>query len=150
MRRAAKKRTEAVQKVLSELPLSTRNFSSFTKLDPASNQRKVSGVHETHNQYNKLPKLSPMDLSRMKAEKDARDGQDLVIARQRQSEQARQDILMREQAQRVATIPVRNLLLFRSVNAYGFADCPSATTATKHISISTGTADTATAYTEPA
>ena len=49
-----------------------------------------------------------MDLSRMKAEKDARDGQDLALARQRQSEQVR---LMREQTQRVATIPVRNLLL---------------------------------------
>jgi chromatin modification-related protein VID21 len=49
-----------------------------------------------------------MDLSRMKAEKDARDGQDLALARQRQSEQVR---LMREQTQRVATIPVRNVLL---------------------------------------
>jgi hypothetical protein len=47
----------------------------------------------------------------MKAEKDARDGQDLAMARQRQSEQVRQNILMREQTQRVATIPVRNLLL---------------------------------------
>ena len=51
-----------------------------------------------------------MDLSRLKAEKDARDGQDLAMARQRQSEQVRQNILMREQTQRVATIPVRNLL----------------------------------------
>ena len=48
-----------------------------------------------------------MDLSRMKAEKDARDGQDLAMARQRQSEQVR---LMRE-AQRVAPIPVRDLVL---------------------------------------
>lgn len=46
----------------------------------------------------------------MKAEKDARDGQDLAMARQRQSEQVRQNILMREQTQRVATIPVCNLL----------------------------------------
>ena len=44
----------------------------------------------------------------MKAEKDARDGQDLALARQRQSEQVR---LMREQTQRVATIPVCNVLL---------------------------------------
>jgi chromatin modification-related protein VID21 len=43
----------------------------------------------------------------MKAEKDARDGQDLAMARQRQSEQVR---LMRE-AQRVAPIPVRDLIL---------------------------------------
>ena len=47
----------------------------------------------------------------MKAEKDARDGQDLVMVRQRQSEQVRQNILLREQAQRVATIPVRDLVL---------------------------------------
>lgn len=78
---------------------------------PTANQRKAPAIHETHNQYNKLPKLTPMDLSRMKAEKDARDGQDLAMARQRQSEQVRQNILMREQTQRVATIPVRNLLL---------------------------------------
>jgi len=83
MRRAAKKRTEAAQKVL-------------------TNQRKTPAIHETHNQYNKLPKLTPMDLSRMKAEKDARDGQDLALARQRQSEQVR---LMREQTQRVVTVP---------------------------------------------
>jgi chromatin modification-related protein VID21 len=51
----------------------------------------------------------------MKAEKDARESQELAMARQRQSEQVRQNILMREQAQRAATIPVRNLLLFRLV-----------------------------------
>jgi hypothetical protein len=44
----------------------------------------------------------------MKAEKDARDGQDLALARQRQNEQVR---IMREQTQRVATIPVRSVLL---------------------------------------
>jgi hypothetical protein len=85
----------------------------------------------------------------MKAEKDARDGQDLVMARQRQSEQVRQNILMREQTQRVATIPVRKYTSFDWFNAYGFADCPSATTATKHISVpaSTGAAGATAAYT---
>ena len=86
------------------------NFRLY-QASPTANQRKAPAIHETHNQYNKLPKLTPMDLSRMKAEKDARDGQDLALARQRQSEQVRQNILMREQTQRVATIPVRNLLL---------------------------------------
>jgi hypothetical protein len=33
MRRAAKKRAEAAQKVLSELPLSTRKYFAFTKHD---------------------------------------------------------------------------------------------------------------------
>lgn len=112
-----------------------------------ANHRKTPAIHETHNQYNKLPKLTPMDLSRMKAEKDARDGQDLALARQRQSEQVR---LMREQTQRVATIPVRNVLLSFGWMLIFFADCcVSATTATKHISVSTsnGAAGTTTAYT---
>jgi chromatin modification-related protein VID21 len=115
MRRAAKRRAEAAQKVLSELPLPTRIFLPFTKHDPTANLRKGPATHETHNQINKLPKLTPMDLGRMKAEKDARESQELAMARQRQSEQVRQNILMREQAQRAATIPVRNLLLFRLV-----------------------------------
>ena len=46
----------------------------------------------------------------MKADKDARDSQDLAVARQRQTEQVRQNLLMREQAQRVATIAVCGLL----------------------------------------
>ena len=115
MRRAAKKRVEAAQKLLSsELPLPKILFFAFIKHVPTASQRKASSsssltaTHETHSQYNKLPKLTPMDLSRMKAEKDARDGQDLALARQRQSEQVR---LMREQNQRAAAIPVRNLLL---------------------------------------
>jgi chromatin modification-related protein VID21 len=51
-----------------------------------------------------------MDLSRLKADKDARDSQEIAMARQRQTEQVRQNLLMREQAQRVATIPVCDLL----------------------------------------
>lgn len=51
----------------------------------------------------------------MKAEKDARDSQDLAMARQRQNEQVRQNLLMREQAQRAAAaIPVRDLLPSRA------------------------------------
>ena len=55
-----------------------------------------------------MPKLTPAELSRMKAEKDARDVQDLALARRRQEELARQNLL-REQSQRtaVAPIPVR-------------------------------------------
>jgi len=59
-----------------------------------------------------------MDLSRIKAEKDARDSQDLALARQRQS------LLIREQAQRVATIPVRDQLLFLSVQFLYFRRLP--------------------------
>lgn len=55
-----------------------------------ANPRKSSAVHETHAQYNKMPKHTPAELSRMKAEKEARDLQDLQMARRRQEELSRQ------------------------------------------------------------
>ncbi|KDR81485.1 hypothetical protein GALMADRAFT_152341 [Galerina marginata CBS 339.88] len=85
IRKAGKKRTEAAQKLL-------------------ANQRKPPAIHETHNQFNKLPKLSPAELSRMKAERDLQNSQDIVLARKRQDEQIRQTLLMREQAQRGAPV----------------------------------------------
>ncbi|KAI6043009.1 hypothetical protein EDC04DRAFT_822644 [Pisolithus marmoratus] len=57
------------------------------------NQRKSSNVHDTHSQYNKMPKLTPAELSRMKAEKEARDHQEMLIARRRHEEMARQQQL---------------------------------------------------------
>lgn len=89
-----------------------------------------------------------MDLSRMKAEKDARDSQDLAIVRQRQSEQVRQNMLMREQAQRVATVPVRNLLP-GLIQCLSFADCLSTiTTTAEHISVTdSASATSPTTYT---
>ena len=59
----------------------------------SANQRKPSAVHETHAQYSKMPKQSPAELSRMKAEKEARDQQDLLAARKRQEELGRQNAL---------------------------------------------------------
>lgn len=47
------------------------------------NQRKTSNIHDTHGQYNKLPKLTPAELSRMKAEKESRDHQEMMMARRR-------------------------------------------------------------------
>jgi chromatin modification-related protein VID21 len=52
-----------------------------------ANQRKPSAVHETHAQYSKMPKHTPAELSRMKAEKEARDLQELQMARRRQQEE---------------------------------------------------------------
>lgn len=86
MRKAAKKRVELAQKMV-------------------AGQRKTPAIHETHGQYSKMPKLTPAELSRMKAEKDARDVQDLALARRRQEELARQNLL-REQSQRIAVPPV--------------------------------------------
>ena len=74
----------------------------------------------------------------MKAEKDAWEVQNLAMACQRQNEQVRQNILIREQTQHVATIPACNLLLFIYFDwftAYGLADCLGATIATKRISV---------------
>jgi chromatin modification-related protein VID21 len=39
-------------------------------------------VHDTHGQYNKMPKLTPQELGRMKAEKDYHEH----LARQRTEE----------------------------------------------------------------
>ena len=52
-------------------------------------------VHDTHGQYSKMPKLTPAELSRMKADKDQ---QDSAIARQR-AEEARQRQISQQQAQ---------------------------------------------------
>jgi chromatin modification-related protein VID21 len=63
----------------------------------SANQRKPPAIHDTHGQYNKMPKLTPAELSRMKAEKELRDTQDLTVVRRRQDELARQQLL-RDQA----------------------------------------------------
>ncbi|KAG6903174.1 hypothetical protein C0995_002717 [Termitomyces sp. Mi166 len=74
IRKAGKKRAEALQK--------------------AQSQRKTSGIHETHAQYSKLPKRTPAELSRVKAEKEALALQELQ-ARKRQEELARNNALNR-------------------------------------------------------
>lgn len=66
--------------------------------DVAAPRVKPTAVHDTHGQFTKLPKLTPAELSRMKAEKEARDAQELLM-RRRNDELARQHLL-REQAQR--------------------------------------------------
>ena len=78
-------------------------------------QRKSSSVvHETHNQFSKLPRLAPAELSRLKAEKDLKNTQDIAMARKIQDEQIRQNILQREQTQRAgAGLPVRRKIFFR-------------------------------------
>ncbi|KAI0054169.1 hypothetical protein FA95DRAFT_47592 [Auriscalpium vulgare] len=53
-----------------------------------ANPRKSTGIHDTHGQFNKMPKLSPAELSRMKAEKEGREHAE-VLARRRAEEQNR-------------------------------------------------------------
>ncbi|KAG2020430.1 hypothetical protein CC2G_005773 [Coprinopsis cinerea AmutBmut pab1-1] len=55
-----------------------------------ANQRKTPGMHETHIQYTKLPRLSPMELSRLKAERDAAQLAEIQKARARQEELKKQ------------------------------------------------------------
>jgi chromatin modification-related protein VID21 len=89
IRKAAKKR-EAAQKNSGNffrLP-SNLVYPGLTELCPA-NQRKPAAIHDTHGQYNKLPKLSPQELSRMKYDKELKEMQE-IIARKRQEEMARQ------------------------------------------------------------
>nr|AUF42088.1 putative homeodomain protein [Volvariella volvacea] len=74
MRRASRKRAETAQKA-------------------AANARKPPAIHDTHNQFNKMPKLTPAELSRMKTEKETREALDLQNARRRQEEMARQAML---------------------------------------------------------
>ncbi|KAG2061308.1 hypothetical protein BDR06DRAFT_986313 [Suillus hirtellus] len=76
MRKAAKKR-EAAQKA-------------------SMNQRKASNVHDTHGQYQKMPKLTPAELSRMKYEKESREQQELLLARRRHEELTRQAMMQRD------------------------------------------------------
>ncbi|OCH86567.1 hypothetical protein OBBRIDRAFT_890404 [Obba rivulosa] len=60
-----------------------------------SNQRKPPAIHDTHSQYNKMPRLTPQDLSRMKAEKEARENQEMA----RRKHEA--DVTRQMQAQRI-------------------------------------------------
>lgn len=62
------------------------------------NQRKSSNVHDTHSQFNKMPKLTPAELSRMKADKEARDHQEMLMARRRHEELTRQQQLRMQAA----------------------------------------------------
>ncbi|KAH9857077.1 hypothetical protein C2E23DRAFT_900323 [Lenzites betulinus] len=84
LRKAAKRR-EAVQK------------------SNATPRPKASAVHETHGQVTKMNRYTPAELSRMKADKEARDAQELLM-RRRSDEMSRQHLL-REQAQRAQGLP---------------------------------------------
>lgn len=74
--------------------ISCLQFSSTQRL--SVNQRKASNIHDTHGQYQKMPKLTPAELSRMKYEKEAREQQDLILARRRHEELARQAMMQRD------------------------------------------------------
>jgi chromatin modification-related protein VID21 len=51
-----------------------------------------------------MPKFTPAELSRMKADKEARDNQEMILAKRRHEELARQNLL-RDQAHRMQVQP---------------------------------------------
>ncbi|THV07920.1 hypothetical protein K435DRAFT_741376 [Dendrothele bispora CBS 962.96] len=69
VRKAAKKRAEALQKI---------------------NARKPPITHESHAAYNKMPKMTPAELSRSKAEREASDQQYQLRVRAQQLQQVQQ------------------------------------------------------------
>ncbi|GLB35077.1 putative glycoside hydrolase family 5 protein [Lyophyllum shimeji] len=76
IRKAGKKRAEALQKIQAA-------------------QRKPPAIHETHAQYSKLPRRTPAELSRMKAEKESRELHELQQARKKQEELNRHHLMSR-------------------------------------------------------
>ncbi len=102
LRKAAKKR-EAQQKNNGKCVRALIPLRHLTSASNAAPRAKPSVVHDTHGQYSKLPKLTPAELSRMKAEKEAREAHEIAM-RRRNDELTRQHLL-REQQQRAAGLP---------------------------------------------
>ncbi|KAI0693277.1 hypothetical protein BC835DRAFT_1354362 [Cytidiella melzeri] len=71
------------------------------RTNAANAQRKTSNVHDTHGQYSKLPKMTPAELSRMKAEKDAHTNHQAIMDRKRQEELRAQHLAQMQQQQRM-------------------------------------------------
>jgi chromatin modification-related protein VID21 len=47
-------------------------------------------MHDTHGQYNKMPRYTPAELSRMKTDKDQKEQEQIHMVRQRQELQRQQ------------------------------------------------------------
>jgi chromatin modification-related protein VID21 len=61
-------------------------------------QKKSQAMHDTHGQYAKMARYTPAELSRMKAEKDTKEQEQLNFVRQRQQQQELQRQQMLQQA----------------------------------------------------
>ena len=61
--------------------------------------RKPPGVHDTHHEFSKMPKLTPAELSRMKADKEQREYQEV---------KRRNEELVRQQIARDQTLRMQN------------------------------------------
>ncbi|KAI0362340.1 hypothetical protein OH77DRAFT_1416587 [Trametes cingulata] len=69
----------------------------------AAPRAKPTVVHETHGPVTKMTRYTPAELSRMKADKEARDANELFA--RRQSDQLARQQLLRDQAQRAQGLP---------------------------------------------
>ena len=91
IRKTAKKR-EAAQKAANSAFLFVM-IGLWTVVEGlAVNQKKPPNVHDMHG-HNKMPELTPAEPSRMKAEKESRDLQEMMTARRRNEELQRQQLL---------------------------------------------------------
>lgn len=88
-------------------------------------------MHDTHGQYAKMPRYTPAELSRMKAERDMKEQEQLNFARRQQQELQRHQML--QQANRMPMV--------RTV----VAECSSADIYLIGTTTSTNTSTTATA-----
>ena len=98
IRKYAKKRIETLQKANGGFThINGRQFIVCIA------QRKPSIIHETHGQYAKLPKLSPAELIRLKAERDAREHQELLARKVIQARLTQQASLLAHSLQACLT-----------------------------------------------
>lgn len=90
--------------VLEAIRKSLKKKDANTKAAAAAQQKKAAGaegtnMHSTHELVQKLQPLTPLELSRIKADREAKDQQELLMARRRHEELTRQNMLAHRQQQ---------------------------------------------------
>lgn len=90
--------------VLDAIRKSIKKKDQTAKTAAAAQQKKAAGavgevpnMHSTHEMVQKLQPLTPLELSRIKAEREAKEHNDLLVARRRHEELARQNVMAHRQ-----------------------------------------------------
>ena len=91
-----------------------------------------------------MPKLTPVELSRMKAEKESRDQQEMMMARRRHEELTRQQLLRAQVVRFLLSIWLHSLIVCAASTRRGSCFCPTTAAATVATTTTTAAA-TATA-----
>ena len=60
-------------------------------------------MHDTHGQYAKMPRYTPAELSRMKAERDMKEQEQINFTRQRQQQELQRQQML-QQANRLPMV----------------------------------------------